>query len=51
MYGIDINIKSYPMNIFKNEMHDDFLLKEIAENHIIIKGAEKFVRSITKWIK
>ncbi|MCK5016185.1 MAG: nucleotidyltransferase domain-containing protein [Candidatus Peribacteraceae bacterium] len=50
-YGIDINIKSYPKKIFEKELHDDFLLKEILENHFLIKGAEGFVRRVTKWIK
>ncbi len=50
-YGLDINIKSYPMNIFEKEMPDDILLKEIAENHIIIKDAEGFVRRVIKWTK
>jgi len=50
-YGIDINIKSYPMKIFKKEMHDDVLLKEIAGNHILIKDAEGFVRKVVRWIR
>ena len=50
-YGIDINIKSYPMNIFEKEIHDDILLKEVVENHILIKDSEGFVRRVVKWIK
>lgn len=50
-YGLDINLKSYPMSIFEKEMHDDVLLKEIVENHIILKDAEGFVRRVVKWIK
>lgn len=50
-YGLDINIRSYPMAIFETEIHDDLLLKEVAENHIIIKDAEGFVRRVVKWIK
>lgn len=50
-YGLDINIKSYPRDIFEKEIHDDTLLKEIVENHIIIKDTEEFVRKIVKWIK
>lgn len=50
-YGLDINIRSYPMNIFEKEIHDDILLKEIVENHITIKDAEGFVRRAVKWIK
>jgi len=50
-YGVDINIKNYPMKIFGKEMHDDILLKEIVENHVIIKDAEGLVGRIVKWIK
>lgn len=50
-YGLDINIRSYPMNIFEKEIHGDILLKEIVEHHIIIKDAEGFVRRVVEWIK
>lgn len=50
-YGIEISIKSYPYHIFKKELHNNILLKEVEENHIIIKGAEYFVRQITQWAK
>ncbi len=50
-YGLDINIKSYPMDIFEKEIRDDILLKEITKNHIIIKDAEGFVKRAIKWIR
>jgi uncharacterized protein len=50
-YGLDINIKTYPMNIFEKEIHNDILLKEVIENHILIKDVEGFVRRVVKWIK
>ena len=50
-YGVDINIKSYPKQIFEKEFHDDILLREILENHILIKDGEGFVRKAIKWIK
>ena len=50
-YGIDINIKSYPIKIFEKEISNDFLLKEIVENHILIKDSEGFVRRVIKWTK
>lgn len=50
-YGLDINIKSYTMNLFEKEIREDILLKEITENHIIIKDAEGFVRRVLKWIR
>ncbi|RLE47206.1 hypothetical protein DRJ25_02965 [Candidatus Woesearchaeota archaeon] len=45
-YGIDINVKSYPSALFRKKIHDDFLLKEVVENHILISGAEDFVRML-----
>ena len=50
-YGIEINIKSYPMKIFEKEINEDILLKEVAENHILINDAGGFVRRISKWIR
>ncbi len=50
-YGIRIDIKSYPDKFFKKNIHEDILLKEITENHIIIKGAENFLRDIVQWTK
>jgi len=50
-YGIDINIKSYPLPVFEKEIHDDILLKEIKENHILIKDAEGFIRRVVKWTR
>ena len=50
-YGLVINIKSYPMNIFKKELRGDVLLTEILKNHILIKDADGFVRVVMKWIK
>ena len=50
-YGIEINIKSYPMDIFEKEIREDILLKEVVENHLLINDAEGFVRRVAKWIK
>jgi len=50
-YGIDINVKSYPLPLFEEEIRDDILLKEIKENHILIKDADGFVRRVVKWIR
>ena len=50
-YGIDINVKSYPMTFFEREIDNDILIEEVAENHVIIKDIEGFVRRVVKWIK
>ena len=51
IYGIDINIKSYPLPLFEKEIYNDILLKEIRENHILIKDREGFVRRVVKWTR
>ncbi len=50
-YGVKINIKSYPMDVFKKVIAEDVLLREVTENHILINGAEEFLRVVVKWIK
>jgi predicted nucleotidyltransferase len=50
-YRIDVNVKSYPLKIFETELHDDFLLKEISEDHILVKDTEGFVRRILRWTR
>ena len=49
-YGIEVNVKSYPMKIFEKGIGGDVLLREIAENHVIIRDAEGFVLRAAKWI-
>jgi len=46
-YKIDINIKNYPLNIFKKDLNKDILIKEVLKDHIIFKNKEEFVNIIT----
>lgn len=41
LYGKEIQIKQCTIKIFKEKHKKDILLKEVLENHIIIKGAEE----------
>ena len=50
-YGIEVNVKNYPMKIFEKGIGEDVLLREIAENHVIIRDAEGFVLRAVKWIR
>ena len=50
-YGIEVNVKRYPMKIFEKGIGEDVLLREIAENHVIIRDAEGFVLRAAKWIR
>ena len=46
-YGIEINLKNYPFKIFQNNLTKDILIKEVLDNHIVIKGAEEFIQLIS----
>ncbi len=52
-YGIEINIKQYPLDIFTKYLRetDDILIKEVIEHHVLINNAEAFVTDVAKWIK
>ena len=50
-YGIEVNVKNYPLKIFEKGIGEDVLLREIAENHVIIRDAEGFVLRAAKWIR
>ena len=50
-YGIEVNVKNYPMKLFEKGIGEDVLLREIAENHVIIRDAEGFVLRAAKWIR
>lgn len=43
LYGIEINIKNYPMNVFLKAINDDILITEVLVNHIMITGAEELI--------
>ncbi|MEM3555963.1 MAG: nucleotidyltransferase domain-containing protein [Candidatus Micrarchaeia archaeon] len=48
LYGIKVNVKNYPMKLFKKKIKESILLKEITDNHIIISGADVFVAEVLK---
>lgn len=48
LYGIEINTKQYPLTIFKKAMKEDILLKEVINNHILIKGKDEFINEVLK---
>lgn len=48
IFGIEINIKCYPLKIFEKNFMTDFLLKEILKDHVVFLNSEQFVRSIFK---
>ena len=47
-YGIEINIKCYPLKTFEKNLADDILLKEILKNHIIFLNAGQFIKAVLK---
>ena len=46
IYGIDVNIKQYPVEIFGKSVKTDVLLKEILSAHIIFLNSELFVTKV-----
>ncbi len=46
LYGIKINVKNYPLNIFKKKYKEDILIKEGLNDHILIKGIEGFIEVV-----
>lgn len=44
-YGVSINVKNYPQSTFEQCIKSDVLLREVAENHIILAGIEGFLKA------
>ncbi|MBU2637874.1 MAG: nucleotidyltransferase domain-containing protein [Nanoarchaeota archaeon] len=49
VYGIDINVKQYPIGIFKKSIKSDILLQEVLKSHVIFLNSEQFVTSVLKY--
>lgn len=47
-YGIEINVKCYPLKTFEKNLANDILLKEILKNHIVFLNPEQFVGMVMK---
>ena len=47
-FGIEINIKCYPIRDFEENTKKDILLKEIIKDHVVFLGAEEFVNAVFK---
>ncbi len=43
IYGIDVNVKNYPLDVFKKELRKDILIKEVLDNHVVLKNVEEFI--------
>jgi predicted nucleotidyltransferase len=46
MYGVEVNIKSYPDTAFGLKYLSDPLVLEVRKNHIVWKNTESFVREV-----
>lgn len=46
LYSVQINPKVYSTFQKKNS---DFLIKEVVENHIVLKGVEEYVSEVLSW--
>lgn len=51
-YGIDINVKLYPMAIFEKSIKSDILVKEVVKSHVIFLNSGQFVTAVLdKWLR
>ncbi len=48
LYKIELNIKNYPLNIFKKNIGADFLIKEVLKKHVIFLNTEDFIEIVVK---
>lgn len=49
LYGIQVSIKNYSLNVFKQKLRRDILLKEVIDNHVILSGKEEFIDNMFRW--
>ncbi len=48
MFGVEINVKCYPLKLFEKKINQDILLNEILKNHIVFLNIEQFIRQVLK---
>lgn len=48
-YGIEINLKQYPLDKFKSNLREDILIKEVLENHIVFLNSEQLIKEVIKY--
>jgi len=46
LYGIEINVKNYPVKLFEENLRSDILIKEVLEDHIVFSNAESLVNMV-----
>lgn len=46
VYGIDLNIKCYPLDIFKKSIRNDILVKEVLKDHVVFLNVEDFIYEV-----
>ena len=48
-YGLDLNIKQYPLKEFKKAIREDILIKEVLESHVIFLCPEALIKRMLKY--
>lgn len=46
IYGIEINVKVYPQDLFAREFATDPLIREVLSDHVIIHDPENFITTV-----
>ena len=44
--GVKLDIKNYPLELFKSDFDKDILIREVLDNHIILFGSEHLINLI-----
>jgi len=45
-YGVEINLKYYPLKTFEKKVTKEVLLREVLNNHILFLNSEGFIRAV-----
>ena len=45
-YGVEINVKSYPLDVFRKVYSKDVLIREVLNNHFVLTGTSRFIEEV-----
>lgn len=48
LYNLEIDIKNYPLDLFKRKINEDILIREVLDNHVVLFGSECLINMIIK---
>ncbi|MFH0752643.1 MAG: nucleotidyltransferase domain-containing protein [archaeon] len=48
LYDLKLDIKNYPLSLFKRKINEDILIREVLDNHVMLCGSEELINMIIK---